>query len=158
MTTKIEAAYRALHEALLAWAQSCDVVPDAVHRNESVRDLLSAGRAGSPAYLNLLDDTGVLDAELIGGPDDLQEFELEQPAILEVVLVEPDRAKRDARFDAIMAALRDFFQSLDDTLGGAVDNVYIRTPPRRMVLRGEVAVKAATIRIDMLLSVPTVFG
>ncbi len=150
--------YLALHEVISVHARASDALPDKVSRNCSVTDLLSGSRTGGAKYLNLLDDTGRVDAEEMGGDDDETGFDLEQPAILEVVIVEANQTKRDSEFDAMMASLRDFFCNLDPSLGGVVDNVYVRSPPKRMVLRGAEGVKAASIRIDTLLSVPTVFG
>lgn len=158
MTTQIELAYQALHAVLQAMASGSDGCPDTVSRNRSMTDLLASSRTGVQAYLNLLDETGRLLGESVAGEDDLAEFEILQPAILEIVVVDPGDAARDVRFDGIMEALKDLFQTLDDTLGGLVDYVRVTEPPRRMVLRGDIGVKAASVKIDMLFTVPTVFG
>lgn len=158
MTTKIEAAYLALHQVLTAMAQASDACPDVVARNKSVTDLLSQSRTGAAVYLNLLDETSEVDAELVAGGDDLAEIELTQPAILEVIVFAPTDAERNARFDAVMETFAALLRTLDPNLGGAVDHLRVIRPPSRFVTQGAEGAKAARITIDMTITVPTVFG
>jgi len=158
MTTRVEQAYRALHNSLQAMAEGSDACPDVVLRNRSVPDLLVTSRTGTVAFLNLLDDTGRYLGEEVAGPDDLGQVDMIQPATLEIAVLNPADETREAQFDGIMEALKEYFQTLDPSLGGLVDNVEVIEPPQRMILRGDVAVKAASVRIEMTLSVPTVFG
>lgn len=158
MTTSVELAYRHLHERLAAMAEASPDLPGEVRRNCSVADLLAESASGTAAYLNLVDGTGRLLAEEVGEPGAPGAYEIEQPAFLEVIVIHPEDGPRDERFDAMMAAFRDFFIAEDRTLGGLVGDMSVSRPPERFVLMGAAGAKAARIQIDMILSVPSVFG
>ncbi|MDP1555482.1 MAG: hypothetical protein Q8L84_08490 [Hyphomonas sp.] len=156
--TKVELAYRALHALLSEMALASDACPDEVFRNRTVAMLLSDSRTGVTASLNLLDEKGRFLAEEVTGPGEDGRFEIVQPAMLEVIVIEASDEERDARFDAIMGALAAFFCDLDDDLGGLVDDISVTDPPDRFILQAVEGAKAARVRIDMTMTLPTVFG
>lgn len=158
MATQIELAYRALHQILTEVARASDAGPDEVFRNRTVNSLLGEGRTGIRSIWNLVDAKGRFLAEEVNGPGEDGNFEIIQPAWLEIIVVEPDDAKRDEYFDASMMVLRDLFRDLDETLGGLVDDLSVTEPPDRMVLQGADSAKACRVMIDMTMTLPTVFG
>lgn len=159
MTTKTEAAYSQLHAMFQALAETSDACPDEVSRNASVSLELQKGRTGAYAILNFVDGSGRLLAEEVTEIGDEGHYELVQMAALEIALVEPDPAVRDARMDEILQEIAQFFTTLDPTLGGLVSHVEVPEPPERMVLAvGGGAVRAVRVPIEITLSAPTIFG
>lgn len=158
MSTKVECAYVALHEALQSWAGADDACPDNVLRNESVAVLLDSSRTGAAGILNLLDASGRLLSQEVGGVGEEDLYEFEQPAELEIIVIEPDPTLRDRKMDDLLGSLAGFVRFLDRTLGGLVGDIEVRDPPQRFVPQGLVAAKAVRVRFIMILSAPTVFG
>lgn len=158
MTTRVEQAYRALHQILTEAARANDACPNEVFRNRSSSSLLTESRTGVRAIWNLVDAKGRLISEEVNEPYEDGRYEIVQPAFLEIIVIAADDAQRDAHFDASMMALRDLFAGLDDTLGDLVDDISVTEPPDRMVLQGAEGAKAARVVIDMTMTLPTVFG
>lgn len=158
MATKVELAYRALQSVLQAAASASDDCPDTVHRNRVTATLLDTSRNGAVAVMNLVDEKGRYLSEEVNDPGEDGLYEIVQRATLEVVVYHPDPEETDRRFDAIMEMLADVFTTIDLTLGGRVDDVAVTDPPDRMLLAAYPGAKAARVSIDMLMSLPTVFG
>ena len=159
MPTKVEKAYCALLSDLQTVATADARLPDAVHRNENTADVFDLSETSAFIYLNLLDDTAEIEADLLG--DGEGEVEFRQPATLELLVYNQDSAARHEQFDDAMAALRDYFVEIrgrNNTLGGAVDDVQIRRPPLRNPGNAPTGTLAAVITIDLLLTAETVFG
>lgn len=159
--TEVEAAYAELRARLQAVCAARDYCPGQVFRNRTVATLAEDLRNGAKVVWNLLDETGELLAEEIGdglvdGP-----FEVNQPATLEIAVIDADDTIRDRTLDANLIAVRDFILTTlatDPTLGGVISRVGINRPPDRLLLAGINGAKAVRIRIDMLMELSTVLG
>lgn len=99
--TRSEEVIQALVAALEAKV-ALGVLPT-VHRNEALPDEFE--QFGSvEAYLNLVDGTTSTSSEALGGSDG---YELAQECEVELIILSPDRAARDAVFDAALEAIHD---------------------------------------------------
>lgn len=158
MATRVERAYRRLRDVLQAAVSTFEDGPGTVYRNRVTAVLLDAGRTGALAVMNLVDEKGKFLDQEVNGPGEEGTYDFIQPALLEVVVFDPDPDETDRRFDAIMEMLAEFFATVDDELGGVVSNLSVDEPPDRMVLAAYPGAKAARITINMLITAPTVFG
>lgn len=159
--TEVERAYAELRARLNAIAAARPYCPAEVHRNRTFATLMGELDNGTRVIWNLIEMTGELQAEEIGdglvdGP-----FEIVHPGMLEIAVCEADDTVRDQIFDANLVAVRDFIRTLqeeDATLGGLIGHISINRPPERMLAQGVAGIKAARIRIDMLMDLSTVLG
>lgn len=156
--SEVEQAYIALQDSLRELVAQREYCPSIVFRNRTVSTIIDELKTGSKVVWNLVDDTGELLDEELGARDRDGPYEVLQPAMLEVIVIEAEDAARDALFDANLVAVRDFVRSVDPTLGGAVSWIGINTPPERFLVDQESGARAARIRIEMLMDLSTVLG
>lgn len=164
--TDIERGFAALQSALTDHLRLRPECPDQVYRNRTVGTLIDElrghdGMTGAAAVWNLIDDTGTLLAEEIGAEDDDGPFEVQQRAWLEIAVIHPDDAPRDAALDAQLVALKTFLlaeQRASLKLGGVVEWIGLTQLPERQLLMGVVGAKAARVPIDMLRNLETLLG
>ncbi|RAN30635.1 hypothetical protein [Hyphomonas pacifica] len=157
MTNRVEAAYARLHGMLKQASEASDACPDGMYRNASVTVLVRESRTGVEGVLNLLDSDGRVMGQ-ITDEEGADCFELLQPAILEVIVLDPDQDRRESRFSAIMSFWAEYFRGIDSTLGGLVDDCQVTDAPERFVIQQVNGAKGARIRIDILLTAPTPLG
>jgi hypothetical protein len=124
-------------------------------QNESLPTKL-AQESGSRLrkYLNIWEDAGTLDGELIGADVIADGYDVSMQASIEWVVVGGTREDRRAAFESGLEEIDDAIKS-DRTLGGTVSRAGIDSPPDRtgsgrLVTDGLPNVLAAAIPVTML--------
>lgn len=163
MTTIVDQAYDWFLAELRAFVLTTDALPDEVREDMAVADYVSQAANGVSVYLNVLEDTAVADAELIGTSGDFgAEREFYQPAVVEWVVIDTDPARRRQASAAGLGALRDFYvrlqnsDNLPDDL--AISSVDMNRPPVRGPRGIPAQIRAVSMTFDMLISAPSFLG
>lgn len=158
MTTRTEQALQAVCRTLdLAYGPKS--FPK-VNRNEALDDIMATfGNGTAKGYANLVDGSGGVIEEVMGAAvmPELEGYEIEHRAALELFVCTSDQEVRDATLDSMLEIAADALEA-DRTIGGVVNWVGFEAPDRTDYKQdGLPVVKALTVSIVLTFTSPRPF-